>query len=651
MNQPIWTPSKTRINTANMTRFMTFIQDKYHVNAHTFEELYQWSIKDLENFWQSIAEFCDVHFTKQATTILSHADQMEKAVFFGDAQLNYAENLLRRRDDADGIVFWGETKIKRKLSFKELYDQVSQMAAYFKDLGLQPGDRVAGFVPNAPETIVCMLAATSLGAVWTSCSPDFGVSAVIDRFGQVEPTILIAADKYIYRTTEHSCLEKISEIQALLPSLKKTIVFSYDGQKINIQETDKIVSCEAILERYAPKEIVFTPMGFNDPLFIMYSSGTTGIPKCIVHGIGGTLLQHMKEHQLHCDIKPNDRIFYFSTCGWMMWNWQVTALASKAMLLIYDGCPICPNEEVLFDFMAQEKMTFFGIAAKIIDAFKKRNVCPKKSHDLSHLRDIASTGSPLVQESFDYIYESIKEDVSVMSIAGGTDIISCFVLGNPIAPVWRGEIQTAGLGMSVQVFDDEGHAIKEKKGELVCTKPFPSMPIYFWNDPERAKYHETYFEEYDNVWCHGDFAEITANNGFVIYGRSDTILNPGGVRIGTAEIYRQVEKVDAVLESIVIGQAVKDDVRVILFVKLKENTTLTDELKTHIKTTIRTHTTPRHVPALILAVRDIPRTKSGKLVELAVKNIIEGRLVKNKDALANPEALQYFENLVELLLT
>jgi acetoacetyl-CoA synthetase len=650
VNQPIWTPSKERINNANLTRFMTFVESQHGLILKDFQALHQWSINDLEGFWQAIVDFCDVKFTKKATKTLSHPTEMEKAIFFEDAQLNYAENLLRRRDNGDAIVFWGETKVKRRLSFKELYDQVSQVSQYFKDLGLQPGDRVAGFVPNAPETIVCMLAAASLGAIWTSCSPDFGVSAVIDRFGQVEPTILISADKYFYRTTEHSCLQKVSEIQALLPSLKKTIIFSYEGTVLALENTPHTASYSDIVRTYTPQEIDFVPVSFNDPLFIMYSSGTTGVPKCIVHGVGGTLLQHLKEHQLHSDIKPDDRIFYFSTCGWMMWNWQVTALASKATLLIYDGCPVCPNEHVLFDFMEQERMTFFGIAAKIIDAFKKRKVCPKQSHDLTHLRDVASTGSPLVQESFDYIYDCIKTDISVMSISGGTDIISCFVLGNPIAPVWRGELQTAGLGMSVQIFDDEGHPVKNKKGELVCTKPFPSMPIYFWNDSQKEKYHDTYFAEYDNVWCHGDFAEITENNGFVIYGRSDTILNPGGVRIGTAEIYRQVEKVDAVLESIVVGQTVKDDVRVILFVKLKENVILTDDLKTSIKTTIRTHTTPRHVPALILAVTDIPRTKSGKLVELAVKNIIEGRLVKNKDALANPEALQHFEDLVELRL-
>jgi acetoacetyl-CoA synthetase len=650
VNQPIWTPSKERIENANLTQFMAFVSLRYRLNLRDFQKLYQWSLDDPERFWQSIVDYCDVKFTKKATKVLSHPTEMEKAVFFEDATLNYAENLLRRKDHTDAIVFWGETKVKRKLSFRNLYDQVSQVAQYFKELGLQPGDRVAGFVPNAPETIVCMLAATSLGAVWTSCSPDFGVSAVIDRFGQVEPTILISADKYLYRTTEHSCLKKVSEIQALLPSLKKTVIFSYEGTALELKDIDAISYTE-IVRTYKAKEIGFVPVNFNDPLFIMYSSGTTGVPKCIVHGVGGTLVQHLKEHQLHSDIKTNDRIFYFSTCGWMMWNWQVTALASRATLLIYDGCPVCPNEHVLFDFMEQERMTFFGIAAKIIDAFKKRNVCPKQSHNLTHLRDVASTGSPLVQESFDYIYDSIKSDISVMSISGGTDIISCFVLGNPIAPVWRGEIQTAGLGMSVQIFDDEGQPVQNKKGELVCTKPFPSMPIYFWNDPEKEKYHDTYFAEFDNVWCHGDFAEITENNGFVIYGRSDTILNPGGVRIGTAEIYRQVEKIEDVLESIVVGQTVKDDVRVILFVKLRDNVALTDALKTAIKSTIRTHTTPRHVPALILAVGDIPRTKSGKLVELAVKNIIEGRPVKNKDALANPEALHHFENLVELRLS
>ncbi|MBM3610582.1 MAG: acetoacetate--CoA ligase [Alphaproteobacteria bacterium] len=651
MNHPLWTPSVQRIQEANIIKFMAFVEENYGRLFSDFSELHHWSTTEISHFWEAVSKFCTVKFSKNATTILSQAHSIEKAKFFEDATLNYAENLLGRRDETDAIIFWGENVIHRRLSFKSLYEQVSKVAQYFQKIGIKPGDRVAGFVPNAPEAIICMLATASLGAVWTSCSPDFGVSAVIDRFGQVGPSVLVASDRYVYKGKEHGCLCKVKEIQSLLPSLKSTIVFSYDGLYDHFEPIPDSISYQDILTAYEPQEIAFVPVQFNDPLFIMYSSGTTGVPKCIVHGVGGTLLQHLKEHQLHCNIKPNDRVFYFSTCGWMMWNWQVSALASGATVLIYDGSPVHPSDHILFDFIEQERITFFGIAAKVIDEWRKRGLCPKESHDLSSLKDMASTGSPLVAESFDYVYQNIKEDLGLMSISGGTDILSCFVLGNPIAPVWRGEIQTAGLGMAVEIFDDEGSPVLQEKGELVCTKPFPSMPIYFWKDEDRKKYHNAYFARYPNIWCHGDFAEKTEHDGFVIYGRSDTVLNPGGVRIGTAEIYRQVEKVDTILESIVVGQNTGDDVRIILFVKLREGSTLTEDLKNQIKTSIRQNATPRHVPAIILAVPDIPRTKSGKLVELAVKNIIEGCPVKNKDALANPEALKYFENLEALALT
>lgn len=651
MTKPIWTPSSERIETSNLGRFIQFTERRHGMHIRDYDHLYHWSVEDLDAFWKTISEFCDIHFSDFTKTIISDAEYIEKATFFEGAKLNYAENLLRRRDKEDGIIFWGEDKVKRRLSFEEIYDKTSQLTQYFRELGVKAGDRVAGFVPNAPETILCMLAATSLGAVWTSCSPDFGVNAVIDRFGQVEPTVLISADKYFYRGKEFSCLEKLQEIQKLLPSVEKTILFSYEGGELGSSELPNTETYDAILGRYKPEIMTYVPVKFNDPLFIMYSSGTTGVPKCIVHGVGGTLIQHLKEHQLHCDIKPNDRVFYFSTCGWMMWNWQVTALASRAALVIYDGSPVHPSENILFDLIEQEKITFFGTAAKIIDEWKKRSLCPKNSHKLTTLRDIASTGSPLVPESFDYLYDCVKKNMGVMSISGGTDIISCFVLGNPIAPIWRGEIQTPGLGMAVQIFSDKGEPIDQEKGELVCTKPFPSMPIYFWNDPKGEKYYSAYFEKFSNTWCHGDFAERTANKGFVIYGRSDTILNPGGVRIGTAEIYRQVEKIPSVLESIVVGQSMSDDVRVILFVKLQEGANLTENLKKEICRNIRANTSPRHVPACIIQVPDIPRTKSGKLVELAVKNVIEGRPIKNKDALANPESLANFENLEELCVS
>ncbi len=641
MQNPLWSPSSERKDKTLLKKFMGT------VHKNSYEDLHAWSIENLEDFWSQVWDFCGVIGDKKEP-YLTNKSEMERATFFPHTHLNYAENLLRRRDEEPALIFWGEDQVKRSLTFKQLYDKVSRLVQAMKTFGIQRGDRVAGYVPNTPEAIIAMLATATLGGVWSSCSPDFGVTGILDRFGQIEPKLLFAADCYVYKGKIHSCLEKLAEIQRELPSLQQTIVFSYEGNPSVDADLPKTTSWSDFLKPFPADEIEFQRSPFNTPLFIMFSSGTTGVPKCIVHGAGGTLLQHMKEHQLQSNLKPRDRLFYFTTCGWMMWNWQVSGLASGLTLLLYDGSPFAPTPSILFDYAEQEKMTLFGISAKYIDSLRKENISPLTTHDLSSLQVLASTGSPLVSESFDYIYDHIKKDLCVASISGGTDIISCFVLGNPMAPVWRGEIQAPGLGMAVEIFDDKGHSIQGEKGELVCTKPFPSMPLGFWNDPQGTKYHEAYFSRFPNVWCHGDFAERTEHGGFIIYGRSDAVLNPGGVRIGTAEIYRQVEKIYEVLESIAIGQDYNNDVRIVLFVKLKDGVSLDESLKTKIKHQIRTHTTPRHVPEVIVQVADIPRTKNGKLVELAVREVVHGRPVHNKEALANPEALAYFKNLEEL---
>jgi acetoacetyl-CoA synthetase len=641
MQNPLWSPSSDYKEKTLLKKFMRA------VHQNSYEDLHAWSIENPEKFWSEVWDFCGILGDKKEPYLTNEA-KMEQATFFPQAHLNYAENLLRRRDQETAIVFWGEDQVKRSLTFKQLYDAVSRLAQAMRTFGIQSGDRVAGYVPNTPEAVIAMLATATLGAIWSSCSPDFGVTGILDRFGQIEPKILFAADCYVYKSKIHSCLEKLAEIQKSLPSLQQTIVFSYEGTPSVDAPLPKTTSWNDFLKPFPADEIEFQRFPFNTPLFIMFSSGTTGVPKCIVHGAGGTLIQHMKEHQLHCNLKSRDRLFYFTTCGWMMWNWQVSGLASGLTLLLYDGSPFAPSPTILFDYTEQEKMTLFGISAKYIDSLRKENISPTKTHDLSSLKILTSTGSPLVPESFDSIYEHIKKDLCVASISGGTDIISCFVLGNPMAPVWRGEIQAPGLGMAVDIFDDNGHSLQGEKGELVCTKPFPSMPLGFWRDPQGTKYHDSYFSRFPNIWCHGDFAERTEHGGFIIYGRSDAVLNPGGVRIGTAEIYRQVEKIDEVLESIAIGQDYNNDVRIILFVKLKAGVSLDEALKYKIKQQIRTHTTPRHVPEVIIQVPDIPRTKNNKLVELAVREVVHGRPVHNIEALANPEALEYFKDLEEL---
>ncbi len=613
-----------------------------------YHDLYAWSVEDLEGFWEAVWDFCGVIHEGARGPVLVDGDKMPGARFYPEVRLNFAENLLRRRDGHDAIVFWGEDKVRRRLSYAELHDLVARTAAALADLGVGEGDRVAGFMPNMPETVVAMLATASLGAIWSSCSPDFGVQGVLDRFGQIEPKVLFCPDGYYYNGKVIDSLERVRAFAPRLASLKRIVVVSYLAEKPNLTGLDKSVAFADFIAPHEAGEIAYCRVPFNQPLYIMYSSGTTGQPKCIVHGAGGTLLQHLKEHKLQCDVRRDDRVFYFTTCGWMMWNWLVSALAAEATLLLYDGSPFHPSGNILFDFIETEKGTLFGTSAKYIDACNNAGVDPASSHDLSALRTVTSTGSPLVPEGFDYVYQHIKADVCLSSIAGGTDIIGCFMGGNPIGPVWRGEIQARHLAMAVQVFDDQGAAVVGEKGELVCLKPFPSMPVAFWNDPEGARYRGAYFETYPGVWHHGDFITLTEHGGIIVYGRSDATLNPGGVRIGTAEIYRQVERMEEVEESIVIGQDWQGDVRVVLFVKLRPGLELDEALIKTIKAEIRAGCTPRHVPARVLQVADIPRTKSGKIVELAVRDVVHGRPVKNKEALANPEALDLFAARQEL---
>ena len=650
----LWEPSAERIRASNITRFIELVNSRYPPAAGATgvansAQLYDWSIRSPEAFWDTLWDFTGVIAQTRGSRTLVDADKMPGAKWYPDARLNYAQNLLRRRDDETAIVFWGEDKVRWRLTYAQLYDAVSRTVQALGDAGIGKGDRVAAFMPNMPDTIIFMLATASVGAIWSSCSPDFGTQGVLDRFGQIEPKLLFAVEGYYYNGKAHDTTARLAEISAGLPSLRKVVVVSYTREKPDISAIRK---SQHLVDFVAPyrgnKEIEFEQLPFNHPLFVLYSSGTTGVPKCIVHGAGGTLLQHLKEHQLHADLKQGDKLFYFTTCGWMMWDWLVTGLASGVTLLLYDGSPTFPDPAVLFDLADAEAMTVFGTSAKYIDALNKAGVTPMKTHRLTSLRAMTSTGSPLVPESFDYVYRSIKKDLLLSSISGGTDIVSCFVLGDPTLPVYRGEIQRRGFGMNVQVFNDEGQPVVGEKGELVCTAPFPSMPIYFWNDADGNKYHAAYFSRFPGIWCHGDFMELTERGTAIIYGRSDATLNPGGVRIGTAEIYRQVEKLDEVLEALVIGQDWDNDVRVVLFVRLRDGLELDDALVARIRSTIRSNTTPRHVPAKVLQVADIPRTKSGKIVELAVRNVVHGESVKNLEALANPEALKHFRERPEL---
>ena len=652
MDQPLWQPSPQRIASTHLAAFTRQARERWGVAAEDYAALHRWSVTEPAQFWQSVWSFCGVIGDQHEGPALLDGHKMPGAQWFPEAQLNFAENLLRRNDRSPAIFFWGEERLKTTVTCAELYSEVSRLAQALKHAGVRPGDRVAGYLPNVPGAVIAMLAATSLGAVWSSCSPDFGVQGVLDRFGQIEPTVLFAADGYFYGGKTIDLVDRLREISRHLPTVEKVVVVPYTRPRPPIADIPRAVNIHDLMAPWRPRELEFERFPFDHPLYIMYSSGTTGVPKCIVHGAGGTLLQHLKEHQLHVDLKAGERLFYFTTCGWMMWNWLASALASRAAIVLYDGSPFVAGGRVLFDYADAARINVFGTSAKFIDGAAKAGLKPRASHRLKSLRAMLSTGSPLAPEGFDYVYREVKSDLHLASISGGTDLISCFVLGNPVAPVWRGEIQGPGLGMKVEVFDDAGRRLHGEKGELVCTAPFPSMPVGFWNDADGARYRAAYFDKFPGVWCHGDYIEETAHGGFVIYGRSDAVLNPGGVRIGTAEIYRQVEQLDEVVESLVIGQDWPPerpaDVRVVLFVRLREGLSLGEALVGKISNWIRGNTTPRHVPAKIVQVPDIPRTKSGKIVELAVRNVVHGRPVKNIEALANPEALDHYRDRTEL---
>ena len=648
MAEPLWRPSEARIQASNLKRFVAKVEDRHGVTIEDYASLHRWSVEQREAFWDAVWDLGAVVAKQKGSVVLADGDRMPGARWFTEARLNFAENLLRRRDDEPALIFFGEDAVRRSVSFAELHRKVSQLSQALRSAGIRPGDRVAGYLPNMPETVMAMLAAASVGATWSSCSPDFGVRGVVDRFGQIEPRVLFCADGYRYNGKRFSSVDKVPDISAQIPSIERVIVAPYGDVPLAVDETENMQAFDQFTSGFSPGEIEFEYLPFNHPLYIMFSSGTTGVPKCIVHGAGGTLLQHLKEHRLHVDLKSGDCLMYFTTCGWMMWNWLVSGLASEATLVLFDGSPFYPDGNVLFDIADETGLTVFGTSAKYIDAVKNADLEPAASHDLGSVQTILSTGSPLAPEGFDFVYESIKRDVCLSSITGGTDIISCFALGNPTLPVFRGEIQCLGLGMKVETFDEEGRSVVEEKGELVCTAAFPCMPVGFWNDPDGSRYRAAYFEKYPGVWCHGDFVRITGRGGLVVYGRSDAVLNPGGVRIGTAEIYRQVEQLDEVLESLVIGQDWDNDVRVVLFVVLRDGLALDEALQKKIRAHIRANTTPRHVPARIVQVADIPRTKSGKITELAVRDVVHGREVKNMEALANPEALDAFRNLPEL---
>ncbi|MBL0143102.1 MAG: acetoacetate--CoA ligase [Betaproteobacteria bacterium] len=647
-DQPLWTPTPERIAASNMAAFMKFVNGRHRTAITDYAALHRFSVDRMEDFWVAVWDFGGVLAHTRGETVIADKAKMPGARFFPQAQLNFAQNLLRHEGPGDAIVFWGEDRVRGRLTRDELRGEVSRMQQALAAAGVKTGDRVAAFMPNMPETVVAMLGAASLGATFTSCSPDFGVQGVVDRFGQVEPKVLFCCDGYFYNGKVNESLARIAEIVAQLPTVERVVVVPYASEKPDIAAVPRAVPLAKFLAPFKPAPLEFARLPFNHPLYILYSSGTTGVPKCIVHGAGGVLLMHLKEHLLHCDVKPGDRLFYFTTCGWMMWNWLVSGLAAGATLLLYDGSPFLGKGSILFDYAAAEEMTHFGTSAKFIDALAKAGLEPARTHRLEALRTMLSTGSPLAPEAFDYVYANVKKDLCLSSISGGTDLVACFAGGAPILPVWRGELQCPMLGMKVEVWSDDGRSLAGEKGELVCTAPFPTMPLGFWHDPDGRKYHAAYYEKYENVWRHGDWTEVTPHGGMVIYGRSDAVLNPGGVRIGTAEIYRQVERLDEVVESIVIGQDWQGDVRVVLFVKLRDGVALDDALVKRIKDTIRNNTTPRHVPAVVVRVTDIPRTKSNKIVELAVRSMVHGQPVKNLDALANPEALEQFRNRPEL---
>lgn len=648
MKKPLWVPSEDRKKRTNMAHYMDFLKLKCGRTFNSYGELYDWSIKDIPEFWATMWEFLEVRSSRSYDVVLSNANDMLKAKWFEGARLNFAENLLRFRDNSLALVFKGEDQDAIRITYAELYDQVACLARALRNYGVTKGDRVAAFMPNMIETVIAMLAATSIGAIWSSCSPDFGIKSVLDRFGQIEPRVLFAADGYSYNRRKIDSLGRVSDIVRQIPSIQRVVVIPYTEKALDIRRIPRSVSYQEFLSHKKGLEIEFEQMPSDHPLYIMYSSGTTGLPKCMVQGTAGILVNHLKELKLHTDVKQGDTIFYFTTCGWVMWNWLMSSLALGATVVLYDGSPFYPDPGALWKLAQDEKITIFGTSARYLAALEKAGIKPGRDYDLTPLKAMLSTGSPLSVESFHYVYREIKQDLQLASISGGTEINGCFAGGNPIGPVYAGELQCRILGMKVEAFDAEGNAVVGEQGELVCTAPFPSAPLYFWNDKDGSKYRSAYFEKYPNVWHHGDFIKITDTGGVIIYGRSDATLNPGGVRIGTAEIYRVVEAMEEIKDSIVVGQNWENDVRVILFVRLAEGIELTEDLREKIKKLIRENTSPRHVPAKVIAVKDIPYTINMKKVELAVKNVIHHQPVLNKDALANPEALELYKDIPEL---
>ncbi|MAR93059.1 MAG: acetoacetate--CoA ligase [Pseudomonadales bacterium] len=651
MEQVLWQPDQHWIERTNMHAFMTLVAREYGIDATDYACLQRWSCEQSTRFWPLLAEFAGVQWQGEPEPVVDDAERLPGANWFPGIRLNFAENLLAaardpQRAEAVALVFRGENGRRDSVTYAQLQQQVARLAAFMAGQGVQQGDRVAAVMPNCIETVVGMLAATSLGAIWSSCSPDFGINGIVDRFAQIEPSLLLAVDGYYYSGKKLDIMPRLQKVQQAIPSLRHTVLVPFLNSAPDTAGLTAVTLYPEIDDSDRP--LTFTQVPFNHPLYIMYSSGTTGVPKCIVHSTGGTLLQHRKEHLLHADLKSDDVFFYFTTCGWMMWNWLVTGLASGATLVLFDGSPFHPAPAALMDMIDEEGITLFGTSAKYLAALEKAGLKPAQSHRLEGLRAIFSTGSPLTHESFDYVYRDIKADLCLSSVSGGTDIISCFALGNPVLPVVRGELQCIGLGMDVHIYDESGQPVVGQKGELVCCRAFPSCPIGFWNDPGDEKFHSAYFERFPGVWAHGDYGEITERGSMIIYGRSDAVLNPGGVRIGTAEIYRQVDQLDFILESVVVGQDWQDDVRVVLFVRLRDGLALDDDNIKTIKSTIRANTTPRHVPAKIIQVADIPRTISGKIAELAVRKVIHGEAVKNTDALANPESLDLYRDLAEL---
>ena len=648
MAKLLWKPTDEQIKKSNMYRFMKFINQTYNQNFKEYASLYDWSIENISDFWAAFWDFADIIHSKGYDQVIDNPKKMPGARWFSGAELNFAENLLRYRDERAALIFKGEGQPSTRLTYAQLYDEVARLAKALKDLGIRPGDRVVGFMPNMPESMIAMLAATSMGAAWSSCSPDFGIKGVLDRFGQIKPRVLFTANGYFFKGKAIDSLERISNILKELPSIEKVVVVPYTEEEPNIGAVANAVHYQDFRSSESGLEIEFKQLPFEHPLYIMYSSGTTGLPKCMVQSAGGILVHHLKELMLHTDLKREDTIFYFTTCGWMMWNWLTSSLAVGASLVLYDGNPFHPHPGALWEMAQNEKISVFGTSAGYIAALQNAGVKPGKSYDLKSMRAVLSTGSPLSIEGFEFIYAEVKNNLQLASISGGTDLNGCFALGNPMGPVYAGELQCRGLAMDVRAFDALGNELIDEQGELVCCKPFPSMPIYFWDDPDGSKYHNAYFDVFPNVWRHGDFITVTRRGGVVMHGRSDATLNPGGVRIGTAEIYRQLEQMAEIDDSVVVGQDWKNDVRVILFVKLAAGVELTAELKNKIKQTIRTNASPRHVPAKIISVPDIPYTLNMKKVELAVKKVIQGQAVRNKDALSNPQALDYYANIKDL---